>query len=65
MLRSGLHSPLYLSAHGISVHFWSLQGIKKKAELPSPSFKIDIYSQEESFACEPWRRCLVLFQLVP
>ena len=28
-----------------------LQGIKNKAELSIPSFKIDIYSQKESFAC--------------
>ena len=29
----------------------SLQGIKNKAELSIPSFKMDIYSQKESFAC--------------
>ena len=39
--------PFYLTAHGISVPFWPLQGIKNKAELSIASFKIVIYSQME------------------
>ena len=53
-------SHLYLSSHGISVHFWLLQGIKNKVELSIPSFKINIYSKEESFACRKSHALLLL-----
>ena len=52
--------PLYLSAHGISVLFWLLQGIKSKAQLSIPSFKISIYSKKESFACRKSHALLLL-----
>ena len=47
-----MHSPFYLTAHGISVPFWPLQAIEKKEKLTIAASKIDVYSQKEDFSCQ-------------